>query len=105
MILLNIYYPIAFMGYFLIVISFVGFITPFSLLIDVKYWLIVFSFYYLVSFFHLYIGIGLILKKKWVLPIFNLYLIILYICFPVGTIISVKISDYIKKNNIENLFK
>ena len=48
------------------------------------------------------VGLGLILQKKWAYYPFKLGVYVNLLNFPIGTIISVFLLDYIKKNEIKN---
>jgi len=65
------------------------------------------DFYYVeitISTWFLSAGIGLFARKKWGYYLFKTFLYFLFLCFPIGTIISYKSLMYIKKNNIKSLF-
>ena len=105
MLIPDLYKPIQNFGYFLTAIGICGFLVLFTKLTDVKYLIVVWIFIGLVSLYHLLLGIGVILKKKWVFGMFKGYLRLLYLGFPVGTYISRKTTRYIDENNIERFLK
>jgi hypothetical protein len=57
-----------------------------------------------VGSWHLLTGIGLFVRRKWGYYLFKLYLYILIVSFPIGTIISYKCLKYIRENNVKRLF-
>lgn len=57
-----------------------------------------------ISFFHFFIGFGILLKKKWGYYCFRFYLYLISIGFPVGTFIGLKMLKYIDKNNVKQFF-
>lgn len=63
------------------------------------YWGITISGWYLIT------GIGILARKRWGYFLFNFFLYVLLLAFPIGTIISYKSLRYIESNNIQNLFR
>ncbi len=49
-------------------------------------------------------GVGIVMRKSWAYYILKLILYWLLIAFPIGTLISVKMLKYVKKNNIKDFF-
>ncbi len=49
-------------------------------------------------------GLGVVMRKPWAYYVLKLILYSLLIAFPIGTLISVKMLNYIKKNNIKDFF-
>jgi hypothetical protein len=49
-------------------------------------------------------GVGVIMRKPWAYYVLKLILYWFLIAFPIGTLISVKMLNYIKKNNIKDFF-
>jgi hypothetical protein len=45
------------------------------------------------------------MKRIWGFYILKAYLYVLYIAFPIGTVIAHKLLRYIDKNNVKNSFK
>jgi hypothetical protein len=68
-------------------------------------YMLVWSFVIFISFFHLPLGIGILLKKNWGLVFFKAYLKLLYFGFPIGTYISKKTLEYINEYEIQRYFK
>jgi hypothetical protein len=58
-----------------------------------------------IGIWYLLTAIGLFTRKKFGYYSLKLFLYILLVGFPIGTIISYKMLKYIKKNNIVNHFK
>jgi hypothetical protein len=102
---IDLFKPIKMFGFCLILMGAVGLIMHFLLRYNVSYAVEFVCFILFVSFFHVLIGIGVIFKKRWGYYFFKFYLYILYLAIPIGTYVSIKTFNYIKKNNIENLFK
>jgi hypothetical protein len=65
-------------------------------------WFIVFSSLQVLLF--LIGGVGIVMRKSWTYYIMKMILYWLLIAFPVGTLISVKMLRYVKKNNIKDFF-
>ncbi len=101
----DLYIPIRNFGYFFVIIAFLGFFILIFKLSDVKYLLIVWVFVGSVSFFHLLLGTGIVLRKKWSFPIFKAYLHLLYLGFPVGTYLARATLNYIDKYKIEQYLR
>ena len=57
-----------------------------------------------VSIWYLITGIGILLRTKWGYHLFKFFLYVLLFVFPIGTIISYKSLQYMKRNNINKLF-
>ena len=72
---------------------------------DIDALIAVWIFVGLISLFHFLLGVAIILKNRMGFGIFKTYLQCMYIAFPIGTILSRKTLDYIKKNNIERFVK
>lgn len=53
---------------------------------------------------HLISGLGILLRKKWGFILMKLYLYILYLGFPLGTLLAIRILSYIKENEIKDFF-
>lgn len=62
------------------------------------------SFAVAISLLHFFIGLGVILKKKWGFHCFKFYLYLLSIGFPIGTFIGLKMLKYIDKNDVRKFF-
>lgn len=58
----------------------------------------------IVSSIHFFIGLGVILKKKWGYYCFKFYLYILSIGFPIGTFIGLKMLKYINQHDVKKFF-
>lgn len=101
----DLYEPIKRFGYFLMMTGIAGLLVLFIFLIDVKFRVAVWVFISTVSLFHFLLGAGIVLRKKAILPLFRAYLRLLYLGFPLGTLIAKETLRYIEKNNVENLMK
>ena len=99
------YIPILIFGCFFDLLALLGFLTLFFRLSDVEHLIAVWAFIGSVSFFHLLLGIGIFLRKKWVFSIFKAYLHFLYLGFPVGTYLAHKTLKYIDEHNIERYLR
>ncbi len=53
---------------------------------------------------HSFIGFAILSQKKWGLVVFKCYLYILFLAIPIGTYISHKTLQYIKQNNITDIY-
>jgi hypothetical protein len=49
-------------------------------------------------------GVGVVMRKPWAYYVLKIILYWLLIAFPIGTVISVKMLNYIKKNKIKHFF-
>jgi len=101
----DLYRPIRNFGCFFVILALLGFFTLFFELSDVKYLLVVWAFIGSVSIFHLVLGIGILLRKKWILTIFTAYLHLLYFGFPLGTYLARQTLKYIDKHKIERYLR
>lgn len=97
----DLYRPLRYFAYFFIAIAFLGFVTLFLELTEVEYLPVVWTFFGLVSIFHLVLGIGVLFRRRWAFTIFKGYLYLLYIGFPIGTYIAHETLKYINENGIE----
>lgn len=97
----DLYRPLRYFAYILIVIAFFGFAILVLELSEIKYLPVVWAFVGSVSLFHLAVGIGVLFRKRWGFTVFKGYLYLLYIGFPIGTYIGHKTLKYIDENNIE----
>ena len=52
------------------------------------------------TLWYLLTGIGVLIRKKWGYYLFKSFLYLLFICFPVGTVISYYSLGYVKKNKL-----
>jgi len=57
-----------------------------------------------ISLWYLATGIGILARQNWGYYLFKLFLYVLLICFPIGTIVSYMSLKYMKANNIKSLF-
>ena len=65
-----------------------------------------FSVFILVSMMgHSFIGFAILSRKRWGFVVFKCYLYILFLAIPVGTYISYKTLQYLKKNYIESIYR
>ena len=58
----------------------------------------------IISLWYLITGIGILSLKKLGYFLFKFFLFVLFLAFPIGTIISYKSLKYIKENNIKNFY-
>lgn len=105
MLIPDLYKPIRNFGYFFVGIGLCGLLVIVTKLRDFEPLLTVWIFVGSVSLFHLFLGIGIILKKRMEFGIFKAYLQCMYIAFPIGTFLSKKTLEYIEKNNIERFIR
>lgn len=63
-----------------------------------------FIFCYVLSFIHLFIGVGILSLKKWGFYCLKYYMYFLKPGYPVGTYIANKMLTYLKDHNIERYF-
>jgi hypothetical protein len=56
------------------------------------------------SAWYLLTAIGLLIRKQWGYYLFKFFLYVLFLAFPIGTIVSYKSLTYIKRNDIKDLF-
>jgi len=97
--------PIRIFGCSIIFIGVLGLLLHLLLRHDVRYTFEFQIFILLVSFFHILLGMGVTFKKKWSFNIFRYYLYLLYLAIPIGTYVSIKTLEYIKKYDIKNKFE
>lgn len=65
-----------------------------------------FSVFVLVSMVgHAFVGFAILSRKRWGFVVFKCYLYILFLAIPVGTYISYKTLQYLKQNNIEDIYR
>ena len=96
--------PVKIFGTVLFVIGFFGIIFDLNYLNDPEVSKGFKIFGVIISMWHLLGGIGILLKKIWGFYIFKSFLYVLFLGFPIGTYIAYKFLDYIKRNNLKNLF-
>jgi hypothetical protein len=53
---------------------------------------------------HIFTGVGLILRRKWSYYSLQVILALVFFAFPVGTILAYKTNAFIKKNNARAFF-
>lgn len=105
MLIPDLYKPVRNFGYFFVALGLCGFLILLTKLQDIEQVVAVWLFIGSISLFHLLLGIGVILKNRLGFGIFKGYLQLMYIAFPIGTILSKKTIEYIEKNNIERYLK
>jgi|GEM_PF-1466508 len=66
----------------------------------------IYSFYFgnIISLWYFITGVGLLARRIWGYYLFKVFLYLLFLAFPIGTIISYKSLQYMKRNDIKNLF-
>ena len=99
--------PINIFGYVISTLGIVGLVmAPTIFLADEEFpqpaWFIVVGVIQILAF--LIGGVGIIMRKPWAFYILKLILYWLLIAFPIGTLISVKMLRYMKKNNTKHFF-
>lgn len=57
-----------------------------------------------IAIWYLVTGIGILSMRRWGYYLFKFFLYILFLAFPIGTIISYRSLKYIKDNNIRDLY-
>ena len=64
------------------------------------------EFYFIttIALWYFLTGLGVVGLKKWGYYLFKFFLYILFVSFPIGTVISYKTLKYMKKNNIKDYF-
>ncbi len=96
--------PVIIFGYCLILMSIIILLVEFSSsernLFKMEFRLFAIE----VSFVHFFIGLGVILRKKWGYYCFRLYLYLLSVAFPIGTFIGLKMLRYIDQHNVKKIF-
>jgi len=97
--------PIRMFGYFFIMIGAAGLLIHFLALGDVRYTAGFKAFVLVVSFLHILVGSGVILRRIWGFYALKLYLYSLYLAIPIGTYVAIKTFKYIRTYNIEQYFK
>lgn len=100
----NILKPIKIFSGILIVASFIGIFKFFPLLADPEFDSSFKVFIIGMSIFHFITGVGLLIQKVWGFYLFKLYLFIWLLGVPIGTYISYKTLQYIKKHDLEKFF-
>lgn len=96
--------PIIYFSYILIISAIIGIPMSISLQSDPNFDNSFSTFLIILALWNLITGIGILTKKKFGFQVFKIYLYILYIGFPIGTIISKKLFEYIKENNVERFY-
>jgi len=56
------------------------------------------------AIWYLITGIGILTRKKWGYYLLKIFLYVLLIAFPIGTLIGYKSLKYMKRNNIQKFF-
>jgi hypothetical protein len=57
-----------------------------------------------VSLYYMLTAVGLFWRKRWGYYLFKLFLYLLLLGFPIGTIISYKSMSYMRQSNVKSLF-
>jgi hypothetical protein len=97
--------PIKIFGYCVIMMGVVGILMHFILQQDDRYTVEFMYFTLIVSFFHFFVGVGIISKNYWGYFFFKFYLYLLSIGFPVGTYVAIKMLKYIEKYDVKKFFE
>jgi hypothetical protein len=100
----NILKPIKIFSGILIIASFIGIFKFFSFLVDPEFDSSFKVFIIGMFIFHFITGIGLLTQKIWGFYLFKLFLFIFLLGVPIGTLISWKTLQYIKKHDLEKFF-
>lgn len=96
--------PIIYFAYVLIGSTVIGVFMLFDLQADPGFDKDFSIFIFVLTLWHLITGLGILSKRRWGFILFKLYLYVLYVGVPIGTIISKKFFSYIKKNEIERYY-
>jgi len=96
--------PIIIFGYVFIGLSLVG--VLFFYLVSLQVSMEVSDFYFItfVALWYFLTGLGVIKLKGWGYYLFKVSLYLLFLSFPIGTIISYKTLSYMKRNDIKGYF-
>ena len=62
-------------------------------------------FFLIMAIWHLVTGAGILFRKTWGFTLMKVYLYIMYLGIPLGTLLARKILNYIKENEIELFFR
>jgi len=54
--------------------------------------------------FHLFTGLGTLFLTRWGYPLFKIFLYLLFVAFPIGTIISYITLRYLRQNDLRPYF-
>lgn len=100
----NILKPIKFFSGILIISSFIGIFMFFSLQTDPEFDSSFKIFLIGMIIFHFITGVGLLIQKFWGFYLFKLFLFIWLLGVPIGTFISYKTLQYIKRHDLEKFF-
>ncbi len=92
-------------GWVFVISSFAGLGMWFYLLNDSNFDSSFSIFLGYMTAFHLMMGLGLLLQKLWGYYLFNLFLYILILGFPLGTYISYKTIQFMKAHKLKNFFR
>ena len=91
-------------GYCLIVLAFLSYFYT----VNVSYYIRFSNFLFyggiIISTWYLVTGVGILIRQKWGYYLFKAFLYVLLVSFPIGTIISCLSLQYMKKNNVKDLF-
>jgi len=96
--------PIKTFGIVLITIGIAGCLTILTKWEDPEIFTSAWVFIALMTMWHLVTGIGILVRKKWGFYLLKLYLYVLYLGIPIGTLLAKRILRYIKENEIELFF-
>ena len=96
--------PIFYFSYVLIGSAIIGIFMFFNLWADPEFDNSFSIFVLVLTLWNLITGLGILSKRKWGFLLFKTYLYVLYIGFPIGTIISKKFFAHVKDNNIEKYY-
>lgn len=91
-------------GYFFQLVGIVGFGTLTTALMDVEYLLEVWIFVGSLSMFHLYIGLGLVVKNRRAFYFFVYYIKLFSFAYPLWTYLSRQTLSYSETNNIFSMW-
>ena len=95
---------IRFILYYFFTACFIGLLLHFLLISDTDYTIEFEIFVILFTTIHGVIGLGILIRKRWGFWLFQWYLSMLYIAFPIGTYLSFKIKKHINKINLQKYF-
>ncbi len=91
-------------GIFLLLIGIFGYMALVATWYEDDFYGVLKTVTVVVSTWHFVTGYGIVMRKKWGFAWMKLYLHVLFLGFPLGTIMAIKILNYIKANEIERFF-
>ena len=96
---------INYFSYFFIFTSIFILMIHFVLLSDPAYSIEFKVFVFINIFYYFFVGLGLILKRKWGYYGLMSFVYVLYLAIPVGPYLAGRALRYIEKHDIKNMFR